>query len=419
MAHAYPSHPTEETGNKLDLGKIAPAGLLIGVIALAILAFRLISGDAHTREDMWGSYLYGVMVWLSVTLGLYGLSILHHTVRGSWSVAILRLMEAGGGWVNLTAMAVLMLPIVLMPGNLYEWAHPEVVKGDVILEHKAAYLNPGAFAFRFFLFFGLWIAFAWGMQNSTRRQEKNHDFKLEAGRSTWGAVGMVMFMLTTTFAFTDWLMSLTPHWYSTMWGVWLVVASAGAALALCNVIFNSNADKFPYNTVVAPALTKDLGNMQFVMTMLWGYTSISQFLIIWNGNIPETTSWFKTRSSEMHPPGMEANHWGVVGLILIIGRFFIPFFALLAPRTKRFPANLRKIAGWIFVMHVIDMYLIVQPSIHGRAQQGPLAGHLLWDILALIGVGGIWLFIFGSQARKASLLPSYDNRLQEAVHNAH
>lgn len=405
---------TTEDAPKLDLTRFGRPMAVLGVVVLAIT----VGLGMADMKNLMGSYMFGVIFWLSITLGMFGMSILHNTVRGTWSVSIVRLMEAGGGPVALAVMAVLFLPFVVNPGPLYEWADAAKRATDPVLHHRAGYLNPGAFAFKYVLFFALWIAFAWGMKNSVRRQEQNGDFKLEMGRSTWGAVGMVMFFITVTFAVTDWLMSMDSHWYSTMYGVWFIVMSCGAALAYCLVIFNTYADKAPYRNVISETLTRDLGNMQFTLTMLWGYTSISQFLIIWNGNIPETTSYYKNRSSEMHPAGMEGNHWGILGMALIFGRFFIPFFSLLAPRMKRFPQNLRLVGGWIFVMHIIEIYLLVQPSIPGRAAMGPLAPHLLLDILAFIGVGGIWLAVFAMQTAKAPLIPTYDHRL-EAMKHAH
>lgn len=414
MAHEIET-THEQAGPSVDLGKLAPVAGAVAILGVIITAVMF----ATNADVMAGSYLYGLTFWVSVTLGLFGWSVLHHAVRGSWSVSILRLMEAGGGPLQIGVMGLLFIPVVAMLPKLYEWAHPGIQDVDRVLRGKQAFLNPTTYIVMTVVFFLIWIAFAAKMRQSTHRQDVSKDFKLEEGRSSWGAAGLVMYFLTVSFAFFLWLMSLNPHWYSTMYGIWFIVGSAGAALALCNVIVCINAKKFPYNTIVAPALTKDLGNMQFVTVMLWGYTSISQFLIIWNGNMPETTSYFKDRSSEMHPPGMEGNHWGWVGLMLILGRFFIPFFALIAPRTKKYPNLLQKICGWIFVMHIIDVYLIVQPSIPGRAIQGPIAGHLIYDVIAWLTVGAIWFAVFAAQTRKASLLPKYDSRLQEALHHAH
>jgi hypothetical protein len=159
--------------------------------------------------------------------------------------------------------------------------------------------------------------------------------------------------------------------------------------------------------------------MMFALTMFWGYTTISQFLIIWNGNIPEFTQYFAKRGSAMHPPGMEANHWGILGLALIVGRFFVPWFLLLAPRSKTNVKNLAKITGWIVVMHLFDMYMLVIPAVHGRANMGPFNSQLPFDLLSVIAVGGLWLSMFAYQAKQGSLIPEYDNRLQEAKAHAH
>lgn len=415
MAISTHDFPTETVG-ELNIKRLAQPMGLLGVILGAVALFMLFS---QNNPVLYGSYLFGWVFWLSITLGTFGLSILHHTVRGTWSVPLSRLFEAGGGWVNLLVMAILFIPILTHLPILYAWADPAKLAGDHVMMHRAAYMNPMAFLSRFVGYFLLWCSFAWFMRNSVLRQEKTGDFKLEEGRSSWGAAGMVGFFLTVTFALTDWVMSLDTHWSSTMYGTWFIICSCGGALAFTILIFNSNYDKAPYRNVISPNLGKDMGNMQFVFTMLWGYTSLSQFLILWNGNIPETTSYYKNRSSEMFPPGMAANNWGAIGLALIVGRFFFPFFSLLTPRVKRIPQNLRFIGGWIFVMQIFEVYLFVQPSIPGRGPLGPIApSHLGYDALFFVAIGAIWLAVFAYQTSVAPLIPTYDHRL-EGLKDAH
>jgi hypothetical protein len=225
--------------------------------------------------------------------------------------------------------------------------------------------------------------------------------------------------LTVTFAFVDLVMSMDPSWFSTMYGTWVIVNSSYGALALCVFIVCSNVNKAPFNKIVRPDLTKDFGNMMFVHTMLWGYTTLSQFLIIWNGNLPETTRYYTPRSSGMHPPGMEANNWGLVGFILVVGTFFVPFYMLLSPRVKRYASNLRRVALWQFLMAILNMFLIVVPSLPNRAAMGPLSGPLATDICAFLGIGGIWFAVFFARTRTAPLMPLYDTRLEEAAQRAH
>jgi hypothetical protein len=404
-----------------DLGKLWPIGAVLAVVG-GLLFFLLgpnLAGE-H-KETLYGSYMFGLLFWTGLTMGCFGLSMLHHATRGSWSLSVLRLFEAGGGWQSLLLMGVLFLPIIVLPDamhSLYEWTHADVVKNDPILTHKSAYLNEPRWIAFLVMDFVLWIGLAALMRRSTVKQDATKNFKLEAGRSSWGAVGIVIFMFTATFAVLDWIMSMEPHWYSTMYGAWLVVTACYGALALCVVFLTSNANKQPYASVISPQLTKDLGNMLFVLTMLWGYTTLSQFLIIWNGNIAETTAYYARRMA-MYPDGMQGNYWAVLGFFLIIGTFFVPFYCLLAPRTKRYVANLKTIAGWMFAMAVLNMYLIVVPALPERAVEGPLSKLTLTDFFAWLLVGGLWLMVFGAISRRAKLIPQYDTRLQEAAANAH
>ena len=410
----------------LDIAKIGNAAGLLGLICIAISIVRMFQGDNDLAT---GSYIFGFIFWAGISIGMFALTLLHHAVRGSWTVSILRLLEAGGGPVTLTVVAALFIPVMIgvWQGHTpYEWAHPAAVAADKALQHKAPYLNPTAWSVRWAIFFGSWIAVASLLRRSTLLQDKTKNFRLEELRSTYGALSLPVFVLMVTFAMTDWVMSLNPHWYSTMYGPWSLISAVLGALAFCVVILCSNYDRAPFNSIIGPGLLKDLGNMLFAFTMLWGYTTLSQFLIIWNGNLPETTSYFITRSSanrisnsSIGNPGMGSVSWGALGMLLIVGQFFIPFFTLLSPRTKRFSWNLRKIAGWIFVIHIFDVYMLVAPSIPGRAAKGPITTEFFWDLLAFIGVGGIWMWSFASQTSKAGLITEYDTRLQEALAHAH
>jgi len=406
---------TTPTGSVLNIGRLSKPMLVAGVVLLAIYGALLFTNGS---DSVYGSYLFGWTFWMSLTLGMFGMSLLHNTVRGTWTVSVVRLMEAGGSWQTIVIMGLLFAPILISPSHLYEWAMPSKA-ADHVIAHRAVWMNPTFFAIRTAFYIASWAWLANFLRKSVFRQEAGGGFKLEAGRSSWGAAGMVYFFVSVTLALTDWVMSMDSHWYSTMYGAWFIIMSTGAALAFCILVFNTNADKEPYRAVISKTLGKDLGNMMFTLTMLWGYTSLSQFLIIWNGNIPETTSYYKNRSSEMYPPGMEGNHWGILGLALMVGRFFVPFFGLLAPRMKKYAENMRLVGGWIFCMHIIEVYLLVQPSIPGRAAMGPWApSHLGYDILAFLGFGALWLSIFSAQTTKAPLIPTYDHRL-EAMKHAH
>lgn len=406
----------EETQQKtLNLGKLAPGAGVLGLVGTLACWGMMFSGN----DKMWGSFMFGWYFWMSITIGMFGITILHHAVRGQWSLAILRLLEAGSGWKTFALMGALLSPVIIQPIHLYEWADRAFTMADPVLRRKEWFLNQPGWTIRVIAVLVLFAALSAFFRHSTVRQDKNLNFKLEAGRSSWAGVSLVFFFLASTLFVTDLVMSMEPHWSSTMYGPWQIIAGGGAALAFCLLLQCTEAGKKPFSDILRPQLTRDQGNMMFALTMFWGYTTISQFLIIWNGNIPETTAYFAKRSSAMYPQGMEGNHWGILGLLLIIGRFFIPFFLLIAPRSKTKVMNLAKITGWILVMHFFDMYMLVIPAVHGRAEMGPLSGQIFFDILACFSVGCLWLATFAHQTKQAPLFPVYDTRLQEAKAHAH
>ena len=395
-----------------DLGKSGSLGLLIGIVFTIAMGVLYFTWDSAV---VGGSWMVGWYFWMTITAGMMGLSILHNTIRPSWSLPFLRLWQAGGGPVSIFMMGILFLPIVVHPAAVYEWANPSLVASDPIIHQKAAYLNVPFWTLRTILYFAIWIVYTTFMRRSTLKQDESRDFNLERGRSSWGAVGIVIFFLTYTFALIDWLMSLDVHWYSSMHGLWQIVASALGALSLSVAIVCVNARREPYTEVVGPNLTKDWGNMMFCLTMLWAYTAISQYLIFWNGNLPDTTQYYARRSFFW---------WNAVGMVTIVGQFFVPWMTLLSPRVKRYPHLLCQIAGWIFVIHMVDTYIAVAPALPTYSSQIGVetraAGqYILPDIFAFLAIGGFWLYCFSVQVRKAPLLVKYDHRLQEALTSAH
>lgn len=384
------------------IGPVAGLIALFGAVGMAVGYF------ANPQMAM-GSYMFSFIFWMTITLGFLGLTLLHHMIRPSWSVPLLRIFESGGGWPMLVTFAVLFLPIVMGMKILYPWLGPL----DHQLEQKTWYLNVPGFLIRASAFFVVWIFLAWLMRRSTLRQDETKNFRLEEVRRTWGAVGFLITFITATFAFFDWTMSMEPHWYSSMYPTIALVGSGLGALSLAVLIFCVSSDKAPYDEVVSPHLLRDFGNMLFTLVMLWGYTNISQYIILWNGNVPETTAYYARRQS---------NWWNGIGLAMIIGQFFIPFFTLIAPRTKMRPLRLAKIAGWLFAFHILDIYQTVVPAVPLRPmttrwQYSPMP---VWtDLVAFVAIGAVWFLVFALQTRRAPLLPTYDNRLQEALVHAH
>jgi len=363
---------------------------LLGVAAMVICAFV-------AKETFWSSYLFGYMFWISLTLGCLGLTTLHHTVRGSWGLSVLRLFEAGGGLTMFIVFAVAMVPILFggMEGLYHHWVH--IDPKDPVLVHKAPYLNVGGFIIRAAIYFILWGGFSWAYQRSSLKQDQTEDASMGSRRSSWGAVGIVTFVLSMTFAITDWVMSIDPHWFSTLFGFLFVIYSVLAALSLGTYIVTRYANHAPYNQIVTPALQKDLGNLLFTFTMFWGYFQLSQFLIIWSGNLPEFTGFFAVRNTG----------WLLyLGAFNIFFAFFLPWFLLLAPRTKKITKSLMLVAAWIFFMRILDWFWVVIPFFRPTVA--------MTDVVCWLAFGFIWFWIFGKQAAKYPLLRKHDERLVNA-----
>lgn len=387
---------------ELRLDKVGSPALLVGVIALV----ACLIGFFIQREQVLQSYLFGWVFWIGMSIGALALTLLHHTVRGSWGTALLRMAEAGGSGVNFLVFGVLFVPIALGAHDLYHWTHAEAVASDPILQHKAPYLNMTAWIIRAVVFFVMWAWLAWGLRQSSLRDEKLGDGKETARRTNWSAPAIVFLVLTLTFAITDWVMSVDPHWYSTILPVWFLVSQGLAVIALGSYVVCRYAKFAPFKDIISPSLTRDLGNMMLALTMFWSYVAVSQYLIIWSGNLPEFTTYYVARGN---------GGWEWIGNFLILGAFFVPFLLLLSPTTKAKPDRLARVALWIFVVRIVDTYWNVLPVFSNRAT--PMI--TIWDVLAFVGLGGVWLFVFANQVRQAPLLPSYDQRLKEMAHDAH
>jgi hypothetical protein len=217
--------------------------------------------------------------------------------------------------------------------------------------------------------------------------------------------GMVLFVLTVTFAAIDWFMSLDPEWSSTIYGFIFVASWALSALAFVIAVLARLSMNEPMKHVVAPLHFHDLGKLLLALTMLWAYFAFSQFLIIWSGNLPEEISWYLRRTRA---------GWGAIALAVVILHFALPFLFLLSRALKRDPRKLVFVAGWILLMRLIDLLWIIAPEFTGEDF------HISWmDVVAPIAFGGLWLATFSWQLSKRSLIPINDPQYESVLAQAH
>ena len=369
--------------------------LVIGVLALGS-AFLL--GGEHVYKG----YLLGFLFWTGASLGCMALLMVQHLSGGAWGVVTRRIYEAAAR--TLPLMALLFVPVALGVPHLFEWAHPEAVAADPILQHKESYLNVPFFLTRGVIYFVVWSGMAlllsrWSAQQDAAGPADQERLGRKMQRLSGG--GLVAYAVTVFFMSVDWVMSLDPHWFSTMYGMLFMVNQGLSALALTIAVLVLLARTPPLAGVVAPAHLHDLGKLLLAFVMLWAYLTFSQFLIVWSANLPEEIPWYLTR--------MEGG-WGAVSVALIVFHFIVPFLLLLNRDLKRHARLLVIVALWIVVMRFVDLFWLMGP-LHGARE---LSVHLP-DVLAPIGIGGLWIAMFLWQLKARPLLPLGEPDLPNAL----
>jgi hypothetical protein len=374
--------------------RLRRAALIVGIVGLGLCAL----GAIFSGEQFFQSYLFAYVFWLGIALGCLGIVMLHNLSGGAWGIAIRRLLESG--MTTLPLMALLFLPLLFGLHHLYEWARPEAVAKDILLQHKAAYLNLPFFIFRAALYFALWIGAAIVMSRWAK-EAAEADLGAAARLRAVSGPGLVVYVLTITFASMDWIMSLEAHWYSTIFGVHFLGGHGLAALAFA-ILFSSILERHRPAAENTPASNRlDLGNLLLGFVMLWAYFALSQWLIIWSGNLPEEAVWYTHRNQ---------GGWEWLARLLVVFHFFVPFLLLLSRRNKRKAEFLALIAASILVMRLADIFWYTVPAF----RPGRFSLHWM-DIAAPVGLGGIWLAGFLRRLQGLPLLPLQVFRAREGA----
>ena len=269
-----------------SVGKLGRIGLVAGIAGLVLLAV----GFATNKDQFFRSYLTGYMWMLGLSAGALGVLLLHHVTRGAWGVMIRRILEAAASPLTFGFAVVAFLPIGLGTHSLYEWSHGEVVAADAVLSYKRPWLNPSAFLTRSAIYFAVWLVFAGVLSRLSARQDETGDRRLALWMQRWGAAGLVAYILSMTFAAFDWLMSLTPHWYSTIYGLYVIIGQAVAAMALVALVVLLLGEGPSPAVPFQPRHLHDYGKLLLAFVCVWAYFGYSQFIIIWSGNLPRRPS---------------------------------------------------------------------------------------------------------------------------------
>ena len=371
--------------------------LICGVIGIVGLILSFVGAFISPVQFSY-SWLFAFIFFFTLCIGCHFWTIVHHVVDAEWSVVVRRQMENIA--LLLPVMGVLFLPIWFWRHYLYRWMNiPPGV--DPLLDAKHAYLNWQFFLFRAVFFFVALTVVAYLLRRLSIRQDRDGNPRFTLMMRKLSFVGLPIFALCLTFGAVDWLMSLNWHWFSTMWGPYLFAGTAGSSMALLILVITALRKAGYLEGVVTIEHYHIMGKWLLAFSVFWAYIGFSQYMLYWYANIPEETQYFIVRNTE---------GWNVLNWILVIGRFFVPFGILLMRSVKKQPTVLCCIAGWILCMQLLDMYLIVLPSLHGTGI------HLsILDFLPLLGIGGTLAFFYLRIIGTTSLFPVRDPRLIESL----
>ena len=365
--------------------------LFVGLLALLVSLIGLFTDKTH----FWQSYLFAFIFWSGLALGCLGIFFLHNVVGGNWGVAVRRLVESGLKTLPLVFLFALPILIFALP-TLYAWTDATYRHEHFATGHKEAYLNPIWFSIRTLIYFVIWYFSSRAILNMADEHDRTGNVALFKKIKARSAPALLVFVVTTTLAFIDWIMSLEPDWYSTIYGWMFTVGQVLLTFSFLVAVLVLLSKREPFASFLTRQHYHDLGNLMLAFTMLWAYMSFAQFLIIWAENLPDEIPWYVRRFS---------GGWGYIAWTISIFHFFVPFFLLLLRFIKKHPSRLRTLAIWIILMRVLDVFWIVEPAFRQRGLE------VYWtDLVALIGLGGIWLAFFIRNLKSRPLLASNDPR---------
>jgi len=393
-----------------ELDKRRKMALYAGVVGVAGCAagFVLQPGQAFR------AWLVALLLFLGIALGSMALMMIQHLSGGAWGI-FRRIFEASSR--TLPLLAILFVPVLIGMKELYPWAIPELVQHDKILQHKAPYLNPTFFIVRAVIYFLCWSGLSMILNRLSLRQDSG-DISVNLPIQRWSGAGLVIYAITVTFAGIDWIMSLNPHWYSTLFGFLMMGGQGLAALCFTVVIATWLMPKEPTEGWLQPNHFHDLGKLMFAFVMLYAYFNFSQYLLTYAANLVEETPYMITRTS---------HGWQYLALFLTVFHFGVPWLLLLSRARKRSPQRLVLVALWLLLMRFADLFMMISPefgpagNLHAHSGEGEHVSHLFasWlDLSAPLAIGGLWVWMFLSQLGRRPLFPAGDPYLREALQSS-
>jgi len=371
--------------------------LLAGIAGTAVS----LAGLARGLDGLLQPYIVAYLFWFALGVGALAVVMLHHPCGRAWSFMIQRICEAGSRTLPHFAVlgAVVFLGAVYLTG-IYPWTDPDYLSEHHAASLKTSFLNPGMFTLCFILYFLLWVAMAALYNGWSKRLDETGDVTIIGRMKFLAGPGLILYVLSMTFAATHWTMSLEPTWFSTIYGPWLIGGYALAAVAFATIVLSYLQAVPGIQGKVTKRHFHHLGNFMLGLTIFWAYTSFSQFLIIWNGNLPEEISWYLNR----HGGGLT-----FITVLLIVFVWLVPMFLLFMRPAKLDVTRLRRVAYYVLAMRLLDLYWNIVPSFAGNANTVDFFTVFL-VLAATAGLGGFWVWVFLGELAKRPLVPQQDPR---------
>ena len=384
-----PTRPSDSTG----IARAQMPSLVIGIVFAIVCVF----GFFINPQESLRAYLPSWIFWFEIVAGALGVLMMQYVTGGEWGLLIRRPLGAAARTMSI--MAILFIPIAAGARYIYPWTAPAAHQSLLAVQH--GYLKYVFWIGRTIFYFALWIIWGWRIRALSLRFYEDRAPETELRRRAWAGAGLPMIVLSLTFASIDWLMSVEPRWYSTMYGITFVVSCGLVAYAYVIFLLTQLSKTKAMADILRPLHFRDLGNLLLAFVMFWAYTAFSQFLLIWYGNIKEEVPYYLKR---------EHGVWGFIAAMLVLFHFFLPFFMLLMRSIKDRPSTIAIVAVILLVMHYIYNYWLLGPAWYAPHF------YLSWmSIASFVAIGGIWFWAFVHQLKGQTIIPIHETWVEEAI----
>lgn len=377
---------------------VAPIGLGLALLAISIV------GWIQDAPQFYFSYLVGWTFLLTTAIGGVFFLIFQHLTKAAWSVVVRRINEAIV-WA-FPLLFLLGLPLLFGMHDLYHWTHAELYDPnspsyDAILAGKQSYLNVPFWSARMVVYFLIWSFISYKLYALSIQQDATGDPDIPSRLRTVSAWGLPVMAVTTAFASYDILMSLDPHWFSTIFGVYFFIGGTLCAVAVMTFLSIAFQNAGMLKGVITAEHYQDLGKYMFGFTVFWAYIAFSQYMLIWYGGIPEEIAWYQHRL---------VGGWGWHSAFLLLLHFVVPFFILIARAPKRMPFLMAVMSVWFMVMHWFDLHWISMPVLNDTA------GFHWLDFTCWLGLASLFGGLMIYRLKRHALVPTKAPYLADSLH---